>query len=256
MVPMTSANKLITKADVDWELLARFEGAGVLKGYVPGSGEGQGHSGVTVATGVDVGQMSNLDFFRAQGIPAETLAKLQPYVGLKGDAAFKALSHRPLHITREEAALLDAAAFRMCVEPYEAYYNRAVKAANKEAPILAELDKRIATILISLCWNFGGGWGKRFPASNHFAVVQNWLALARELWHWSGVGRTDEMINNRKPEYQIRRGLLLRRREEAKYLGSAINAGVDSISQPPPRAVLVSKNATIQNAYRARGRRR
>ena len=253
---MTSDNKLLTKSDIDWALIEKFEGAGVLKGYVPGGGSGAGKSGVTIATGVDIGQMSNLDFLRSQGVPAETLAKLQPYVGLRGDAAFQALSKRPLLITKAESDLLDTAAFRMCVEPYETYYNKATRAWIKDAPILSQLDKRIATVIVSLCWNFGGTWGKRFPSANRFAVQQEWLHLARELWHWNGVGATDEQINNSQPQSQIRRGLLLSRREEAKQLGSAINAGIDSISLAPPRAFNLSKQTTINHNAKLRGRTR
>lgn len=252
MVHTMSDNKLITKADIDWALIERFEGAGLLKGYVPSGGAGGARAGVTVATGVDIGQVNNLDFFRSQGIPNETLAKLQPYVGLKGEAAYLALSKRPLRITKEESDLLDAAAFRMVVEPYEHYYNRACVAYNKDAPILSALDRRIATILVSMCWNFGGGWGQRFQQANRFAVEQSWLYLARELWHWNGVGTTDEQINNKQPAYQIRRGLLLRRREEAKYLGSAIDAAISDIQLAPPRAFILGKQATINRNAKIR----
>lgn len=243
---MTSGNKLLTKADIDWALIERFEGASILKGYVPGAGSGAGKSGVTIATGVDIGQLNNLDYFRSQGVAPELLAKLAPYVGLKGESAYMALAKRPLLITKEESDSLDNAAFRMNVEPWEEYYNKACKAFNKDAPILAELPRGIATILANLCWAFGGRWGQRFPAANRFAVEQNWLALAKELWHWNGVGTTDDQINNKIAKYHLRRGLLLRRREEAKYLGSAINAAPGEIQLSPPRALVVGKYAAEQ----------
>ncbi len=43
-----------------------------------------GNSGVTVATGFDLGQRKNADL---AGLPPELIKKLQPYLGVKGKDA-------------------------------------------------------------------------------------------------------------------------------------------------------------------------
>ena len=92
---------------IDWAFIGSLEGQSVLDGYVPDPNGSQ--SGVTVATGVDLGQMDK-EALRALELPIALARKLAPYVGLKGATATMALASMPLSLTPDEAATLDGAA--------------------------------------------------------------------------------------------------------------------------------------------------
>ena len=68
-------------------ILERFEGKGIARGYVPmKNGEVLGVSGVTIATGVDLGQQTGAGLLD-MGVPHAVVKKLLPYIGLKKAAA-------------------------------------------------------------------------------------------------------------------------------------------------------------------------
>ena len=88
--------------------LERFEGKGIAKGYVPSrNGQVIGVSGVTIATGLDLGQQSAASL-AAMGIPAPICTKFALYLGLKKEAAVQALAAKLLVLTPEEVAQVDA----------------------------------------------------------------------------------------------------------------------------------------------------
>jgi hypothetical protein len=65
--------------DVDFGFISQLEGGQQLVGKVPNAQTSQ--SGVTVATGVDIGQMS-VQGIDALDIPSDLKDKLRPYAGL------------------------------------------------------------------------------------------------------------------------------------------------------------------------------
>src|SRR6185503_18482812 len=65
---------------IDWKFIGTLEGAGILKGYVPVSKTS--NSGVTIATGVDLGQASEQQIDN-WAIDDSLKTKLKPYCGLK-----------------------------------------------------------------------------------------------------------------------------------------------------------------------------
>jgi hypothetical protein len=91
------------------EILGRFEGKAIAKGYVPcKDGIPLGASGVTIGTGFDLGQQDDkvLDCL----ILPETLTKkLRPYIGIKKADAVLYLTAHPLVLSDEEVSLLDKA---------------------------------------------------------------------------------------------------------------------------------------------------
>ena len=78
--------------DIDAAFLTREEGRR-LRGYVPRARDGSplGRSGVTVATGVDLGQWS-LEELERLVIPRDLKIKVRPYLGAKGDKAIRLLT--------------------------------------------------------------------------------------------------------------------------------------------------------------------
>ncbi len=87
--------------NIDWTFISQHEGGQKLEGYWPGR-----NSGVTVATGVDLGQRNMIDLNRLNLTP-DLKKKLEPYLGIKGDPARRLLAERPLKITKMDADQLD-----------------------------------------------------------------------------------------------------------------------------------------------------
>lgn len=86
--------------NIDWEFIASLEGKGVTTGYVPDPTGSK--SGVTIATGFDLGQRNESDL-TTLGISAALITKLKPYLGLKGTVANDFLTKTPLTITDDES---------------------------------------------------------------------------------------------------------------------------------------------------------
>ena len=90
-------------ARIDWAFIGTLEGEAIPKGYVPSD-----NSGVTIATGVDLGQRAMPELL-ALGLAAALTDKLKPYLGLKGNAARDKLNSAPLTLSAAEVAQLDQA---------------------------------------------------------------------------------------------------------------------------------------------------
>ena len=89
---------------IKWDFISDLEGGQRLRGYVPAAAVSK--SGVTIATGVDLGQRSEAEI-DAMAIPDGLKVKLKPYAGLKKLAAVEFLAAHPLTITKDEADALD-----------------------------------------------------------------------------------------------------------------------------------------------------
>lgn len=89
---------------IDWEFIASLEGKGKTTGYVPDAAGSQ--SGVTIATGFDLGQRNESDL-RSLGLSAALITKFKPYLGLKAKAAVDFLAKNPLTITDDESKEID-----------------------------------------------------------------------------------------------------------------------------------------------------
>src|SRR5882757_3397502 len=91
---------------VSWIFIGEQEGAGICDGYVPVANASE--SGVTIGTGVDLGQMST-EGLAALAISEPLKVKLSPYCGLRKGAAVDFLQDKPLTVTRDECSQLDHA---------------------------------------------------------------------------------------------------------------------------------------------------
>jgi Bacterial toxin homologue of phage lysozyme, C-term len=92
---------------IDYEQIGDHEGGQHLSGYVPSDKNGNpiDKSGVTIATGIDLGQMSEKEINNLS-IPEDLKDKLSDYVGVNG---IELLREKPLIINEQEAILLDNA---------------------------------------------------------------------------------------------------------------------------------------------------
>lgn len=102
---------VLLKTNIDFVQLSHWEGGQNLYGYVPWyQGFPRNVSGVTIGTGIDLGQTdlaSLTRFARAVPPPPGLIDKLKPYLGLKMQNACDKLSDIPLQVTQEEVEWLD-----------------------------------------------------------------------------------------------------------------------------------------------------
>ena len=114
------------KIDVDWAFIREREGD-KLDGYVPDAGGSS--SGVTIATGIDLGQRNAADIDRLD-ITDDLKKKLKPYCLKTGKAATDLLAKTPLSITATEADSLTKAVKGPMLDALVTEYDAAVDKAN------------------------------------------------------------------------------------------------------------------------------
>ena len=90
--------------NVDYKFLSNLEGGSKTTGYVPAASVS--NSGVTIATGFDLGQRGESDL-KSLKLDALLISKLKPYLGAKGASAQALLKKSPLLITSAQAQAID-----------------------------------------------------------------------------------------------------------------------------------------------------
>ncbi|MBB1268161.1 pesticin C-terminus-like muramidase [Shewanella sp. SR44-3] len=138
--------------NIDFDFIHKLEGFS-LTGYVPDPKQSQ--SGVTVASGFDIGQCSR-DEIKAQFSP-ELAEKLLPYVGKTKQAAVDCLSAMPLAIDDNQANEIDS-------YTKSAAISRLCKAWQQASPYqdFDSLPSPCATIIASVAFQYGN-LAKRTP---------------------------------------------------------------------------------------------
>jgi Bacterial toxin homologue of phage lysozyme, C-term len=104
---------------IDFDFISEREGGQQLQGYVPRHGK----SGVTIGTGIDLGQRSAEEIDRLD-LPKSLRDKLKPFAEMRRAQASEALHRNPLRITKEEADLLDREGHRDTINTIIESYNR------------------------------------------------------------------------------------------------------------------------------------
>ncbi|MCC6793253.1 MAG: hypothetical protein IT336_16330 [Thermomicrobiales bacterium] len=136
---------------IDWTFVSDRVGGQRLDGYVPDAPNSQ--SGVTIATGVDLGQWSSMELAEF-GLPGDLIAKLTPYLGLRQGAALAAIDRTPLLLDRTEADQLDRVVHGVIVADVTRDYDDAVAAANR-SPRFAALPPEAQTVIASVAMQYG-----------------------------------------------------------------------------------------------------
>ena len=175
---------------IDWHFLSAREGGQRLRGYVP-DGDNGNKSGVTIATGIDLGYYSR---DAAAGLPNALRVKIAPYIGLTGDMARHWLAANPLTVTKEEADLIEAPKRHEMEVALSSHYVKDAHTPFEGIPDAAQ------TVLASVTWQYGSTWS-RCP---HF-----WAICCKRDWK----GAIAALRDFRDP-YPSRRNL------EADYLES------------------------------------
>lgn len=181
---------------IDIVALSRFlntpgvEGPRRIRGYVPcqpgnfAAGPGQrpevytaiGASGVTIATGCDLGQ-TDIASLRGYGVPETLIGALSPYIGLKKIQAINRLASLPLLVSEDAAASLDHAV-------HAGYLRRYVIPAyeRESATPFADLPFAAQAVVFSLCFQKGcGGVRRDWPRVWGQLARGDWAAASQEL---------------------------------------------------------------------------
>ena len=202
-------------ASINFEQIANYEGGQALRGYVPwwpiiksiskngaitvllnfhknndGSLattkdgykilDGSSQSGVTIGTGVDLGQQEPTAYkkrLKDFEVSQELIDKLEPYMHLKRAEAAEYLLAHPLTLTKKEADLLDAEMKDDHLKNTIAEYNGIVKGIKKHRAF-KELSSAEQTILFSRHYQDGNikkGASREIAESLAQGLVQNAL---------------------------------------------------------------------------------
>jgi len=186
-----------TETHIDFGQISKFEGGQVLEPENIPNLRGS-DSGVTVATGFDLGQRDESDL-DALGLDDELKAKLAPYLGLTGQAAQDYLSDHPLELTEDEANAIDAASKRESTDKIIHSYNNASDLDFLQLPSEAQ------TVIASVAYQYGD-LSKKTPSFWKDVTTGDWNAAVRELRNFGDAYPT-------------------RRNKEADILQEAINRG-------------------------------
>lgn len=180
--------------------LPGFEGPQQLRGYIPcnlvGGGtanyyggpnperyEPMGISGVTIGTGVDLGQ-TDADTLRGMGIADGVLVRLCPYLGLRQEAAVLALHAAPLTLAAGDADGLDAAMLRHHVHKIAGRYDR-----DAGVGAFARLPWQAQAVIVSIQYQRGVSSPGKYPNTWAALVRRDWADAARRLCtghFWTG----------------------------------------------------------------------
>ena len=177
-----------------------FEGPQQLRGYIPcdlSSGgtanyyggpnperyEPMGISGVTVGTGVDLGQ-TDAATLRGMGVSDTLVAVFLSYLGRRQNDAVRALHSAPLTIGAEDADRLDAAMLGHHVKKISRRYDRDAGSGAFDA-----LPWQAQAVIVSIQYQRGVNSPSKYPNTWAALVRRDWADAARRLktgHFWTG----------------------------------------------------------------------
>lgn len=186
---------------IDWNFIEEnCEGGVFLVGYVPcEDGVPLGHSGVTVADGVDLGQQSAA-YLSAIGVSAPLVDILRPYLGLRGVRAQAILATRPLVLMASQAYALSAVIHVAHEQHLQRAYDAAIPAG---APTFEQIPSEVATVICSVSYQYGD-LARECPRFWHCSITADWAGLLHELENFG-----DKYPTRRYKEAEYLRGLML-----------------------------------------------
>lgn len=155
---------------VNFGFISGLEGGPILTGYVPDPDHSK--SGVTIATGFDIGQRSPEELQKL--LPQSLVKKLSIYCGLIKQHAAAALSIAPLTISSDEAEVIDLCVKCQLLEQLQHRYNRSSKVP------FHQLTEQQQTVIASVAFQYGD-LSKRCPKFWRAVTAQNWEQVSIEL---------------------------------------------------------------------------
>ena len=130
-------------SNIDFNFILEQEGFKT-QGYVPEAT--QSNSGVTIASGFDLGARNENDL---KGLPQDIVETLKPYLGLKGEEAENFLNSKRLTVTKNQANIINEFAKEEAVRNLRTKWEKATKTSFDDLP------KEKATVLASVAFQYG-----------------------------------------------------------------------------------------------------
>lgn len=161
---------------VDWDFISEQEGGQYTEGYIPEDEEGNvlGESGVTVATGVDLGQRDREEL-ENMGLSEELLDQLDPYLELREEKAQEYLEEHPLTLSEEDADALDEAVHGEIQQLLEENYD---EDSNVD---FSDLPEEAQTVISDVATQYGPNLEERTPNFWDAVTNQDWDSAYNEL---------------------------------------------------------------------------
>ena len=147
------------------------------EGYVPEDDGGPRESGVTIGTGLDLGQ-HDLSYLKRLCLPRDIEEVLLPYLGRVGRAAKIYLSNNPLVLTGDQLRIVNTALLQWTSQELERQYNKVSKGV-----LFGSLPPQIQTAIYSVHLQYGN-LPARTPRFWSAAISQRWEELHYELLHF------------------------------------------------------------------------
>lgn len=147
--------------------------------YVP-----MGISGVTIGTGVDLGQTDKITL-RNMSVSNAIVYQLMPYFEQRKAAAVAVLHRLPLTLSQSDADELDAAMLNHHITKIADYYDRAVGLPGR----FATLPWQAQAAIVSIQYQRGVNSPRKYPNTWKAFVNQDWADAAVRLKNaslWSG----------------------------------------------------------------------
>ena len=160
---------MANKKGINWDFISAREGGAQLQGYLPMEGENVvGKSGLTVATGFDVGQMSEEELMRSP-LSDEIKAKLSPYVGKKGQDALALTNEMGVpNITPDQSSMIDAYSHKRTLDSLKSNYN---KSSGKN---FDDLSSEQQTVVASVGFQYGSNLESATPGFWKQVTTDDW----------------------------------------------------------------------------------
>lgn len=172
--------------NIDFDFLAKHEGKCKIDAYVPNCtaksvknaknkvcygkpvGSVIGKSGITVATGFDLGWHNKQDLKRMH-FPPDMIKELDEYLTLNRSAAQEKLKQKPLKLNLKTAKTIDKLVRRSKVNGLARMYNHDAKKGS-----FALLPSEAQTAIFSMYYQMQGGLKKNHPKLWDALVSQDW----------------------------------------------------------------------------------
>ena len=142
-------------------------------------GEPIGASGVTVGTGLDLGQQGEADL-RRMGLDSELTGIFRPYLGKKRQDAVAALAAAPLTLSEAECDAVDDAVHGDYIDRAADLYDR-----NTESRSFADQPQEAQAVIVSLFYQLGSPSPSKghagYPVLYGHLCRGDWQAAAHEL---------------------------------------------------------------------------
>ncbi|MDX4069895.1 pesticin C-terminus-like muramidase [Aliarcobacter skirrowii] len=177
---------------INFDFIHSLEGFKLI-GYVPDVDES--NSGVTIASGFDIGARSKQDLINL-GFDNKLIEKLSPYCSKKKYDALNFLNQNPLEISKQEASIINKKVKEEAITFIKKIYN-----SNSSINFFC-LPEQAQTVIASVSFQYGNLPSKT-PKFWNYAINQEWENMIKELNDFG-----DNYTTRRQTEANYLKGIL------------------------------------------------